>query len=90
MQGIEFIVSHDPIQELAADMARGAQPREPSNVWVVRKQLRTKRPPMEDDVEILATYFIVGDFIYMAPSVLSVVGRRMVGSRLKPCLTDCH
>lgn len=45
---------------------------------------------MEDDVEILATYFIVGDFIYMAPSVLSVVGRRMVGSRLKPCLTDCH
>lgn len=79
MQGVEFIVAHDPIEELAADMAKGAPPREASNVWVIRKQLRTKRGSLPDQVQVLATYFIVGDFIYMAPSVLSVVGRRMVG-----------
>ena len=78
MQGVEFIVAHDPIEELAADMAKGAPPRDPSNVWVIRKQLRTKRGGLPDQVQVLSTYFIVGDFIYMAPSVLSVVGRRMV------------
>ncbi|KAL1957255.1 hypothetical protein VTO42DRAFT_6161 [Malbranchea cinnamomea] len=80
MQGVEFVVAHDPLQELAAEIAGGGPPREPSNVWVIRKQMRTKRPGLEDNVQILATYFVVGDFIYMAPSVLSVVGRRMLSA----------
>ena len=83
MQGLEFMVARDPIQEAAAAVSAGEQSKEPSNVWVVRKQNRIKRDGMIDDVHILATYFIVGDFVYMAPSVLSVVGRRMV-CEMKP------
>lgn len=78
MQGLEFMVARDPIQEAAAAVSAGEQSKEPSNIWVVRKQNRIKRDGMVDQVHILATYFIVGDFVYMAPSVLSVVGRRMV------------
>lgn len=81
MQGLEFIVSHDPIQHLAAEMAQKTDnaPKEPSNVWVIRKQTRRKRAGMEEDeVTILSTYFVVGDFVYMAPSVSSVIGSRMV------------
>lgn len=74
MQGTEFVVAHDPLQEEAAAISAGSQPKEPSNVWTIRKQMRRG----EDDAQVLATYFIVGDFVYMAPSVLSVVGRRMV------------
>ena len=74
MQGPEFVVAHDPLQEEAAAIAAGGQPKEPSNVWVIRKQMRRA----ENDAQILATYFIVGDFVYMAPSGLSVVSRRMV------------
>lgn len=83
MQGLEFMVVHDPLLEAAAANAaavsRGEQPKEPSNVWVIRKQMRRRTGNAgQDDVQILATYFIVGDSVYMAPSVWSVVGRRMV------------
>lgn len=83
MQGLEFIVAHDPIQYTAAEMAQktdaAAAPKEPSNVWVIRKQTRRKRAGLEEDeVTILSTYFVVGDFVYMAPSVSSIIGSRMV------------
>lgn len=84
MQGLEFIVAHDPLQHTAAKMAQktdntSAAPKEPSNVWVIRKQIRRKRSGMEEDeVTILATYFVVGDTLFMAPSVSSVIGSRMV------------
>jgi mediator of RNA polymerase II transcription subunit 6 len=83
MQGVEFIVAHDPLQEAAAAIAAGGEPAEPSNVWVIRKQNRRRRQGMGDEVLVMATYFIVGDHVYMAPSVLSVVGRRMVRSGLR-------
>lgn len=76
MQGLEFIVAYDPLQAAAQSDTRFAH--EPSNVWVIRKQNRRKRGGMEDEVTVLSTYFIVGDCIYMAPSVASVVGNRIV------------
>ncbi|EEH50209.2 mediator complex subunit MED6 [Paracoccidioides brasiliensis Pb18] len=70
MQGVEFMVVRDPLQEL---------PQEPSNVWVIRKQVRKKRAS-DDEIQVLATYFVVGDSVYMAPSVLKVIGSRMLST----------
>ena len=78
MHGIEFMVAHDPLQQHQALQQQHQQPQEPSNVWVIRKQMRKKRPGGEDEVQILATFFVVGDSVYMAPSVSNVVGSRMV------------
>ncbi len=78
MQGLEFMVAHDPLQQHQALQQQNPQLHESSNVWVIRKQMRKKRPVGEDEVQILATYFVVGDSVYMAPSVLSVLGSRMV------------
>ncbi|EEP78207.1 conserved hypothetical protein [Uncinocarpus reesii 1704] len=84
MQGLEFIVARDPLLEVAAAntaaVARGEQPKEASNVWVIRKQMRRRGIGGQDDVQILATYFVVGDSVFMAPSVWSVVGRRMLST----------
>lgn len=76
MQGLEFTVAHDPLQAAAQSDTRFAH--EPSNVWVIRKQNRRKRSGMDDEVTVISTFFIVGDCIYMAPSVASVVGNRIV------------
>lgn len=76
MQGLEFVVAYDPLQAAAQSDTQFAH--EPSNVWVIRKQTRQKRAGLEDDVVILSTYFVMGDCIYMAPSVASVVGNRIV------------
>ncbi|EEQ32631.1 Mediator of RNA polymerase II transcription subunit 6 [Microsporum canis] len=80
MQGLEFVVARDPIEEAAAAVAAGNAPQEPSNIWVIRKQNRRRLPGMQEDVQILATYFVVGDSVYMAPSLMSVVGRRMLST----------
>ena len=81
MQGLEFIVSFDPL-EAAAQSNPNRFDFEPNNIWVIRKQDRRKRSGMEDEVTVIATYFVVGDTIYMAPSVASVVGSRIVSSIL--------
>jgi hypothetical protein len=70
------MVVHDPLQ--AAAHSETSFAHEPSNIWVIRKQTRRKRPGMEDDVVVLATYYVVGDCIYMAPSIASVIGHRVV------------
>ena len=76
MQGLEFMVAYDPLQAAAQSNTQFAH--EPSNIWTIRKQLRQKRPGMEDDVVVLSTYYIVGDSVYMAPAVSSVIGNRIV------------
>lgn len=78
MSGLEFIVSYDPLQAAAQSDTRFAH--EPSNVWVIRKQNRRKRNGMDDEVTVISTYFVVGDCIYMAPSVASVVGNRILSA----------
>ncbi|CAG8394951.1 unnamed protein product [Penicillium salamii] len=80
MQGLEFIVSYDPLQATA--QINGQFTQEPSNVWVIRKQNRRKRSGMDDEVVVISTYFIMGDAVYMAPSVASVVGNRIVSPPL--------
>lgn len=77
MSGLEYIVAYDPLQTQAKN-ADGQFAAQPSNVWVIRKQQRRKRPGMDDEVSVLATYFVVGENIYMAPSVASVVSSRLV------------
>ena len=70
MSGLEFMVAHDPSNN-------GQQP-ENSGVFVIRKQNRRKRPGLEDEVTALSSYFVIGENIYMAPSVGNVIGSRMV------------
>ncbi|EQL34587.1 hypothetical protein BDFG_03548 [Blastomyces dermatitidis ATCC 26199] len=91
MQGLEFMVVHDPLQEAAAAAAVGGKQQrkqqELSNIWVIRKQMRKKRTGVgsgaaggDDEIQVLATYFVVGDSVFMAPSVLRVVGSRMLSA----------
>ncbi|KAF9883304.1 hypothetical protein FE257_003762 [Aspergillus nanangensis] len=78
MQGLEFVVAYDPLQAAAQSNTQFAH--EPSNIWVIHKQLRNKRPGLDDEVVLMSTFFVVGDCIYMAPSVASVVGNRILSA----------
>ena len=70
MQGLEFMVAQDP--------SDNGTLQEHSGVWVIRKQNRRKRQESEDEVTPLSAYFVVGENIYMAPTVGNVLGSRMV------------
>ncbi|EED12433.1 RNA polymerase II transcription mediator complex subunit (Med6), putative [Talaromyces stipitatus ATCC 10500] len=78
MQGLEFMVAYDPLQAAAQSETQFAH--EPSNIWVIHKQMRQKRPGMEDNVVVLSTYYIVGDSVYMAPAISSVIGNRILSA----------
>jgi len=58
-------------------------------VWVIRKQERTKGAP-KDTLETLATYFIVGENVYQAPSVGDILGTRLLSAStaLNKCFTQ--
>jgi len=68
MAGLEFVVAERP-KEFG-----------PGAVWVINKQLRKKRFAFEDDISVLATYFIVGINIYKAPTLADIISSRIVGS----------
>ena len=70
MAGLEFVVTHDP--------SDGGRNVPNSGVWVIRKQNRRKRPGLEDEITALSSYFVVGESVYMAPSVGNVLGGRLV------------
>lgn len=74
MQGLEYMVSQDP--------SDNDQKLENSGVWVIRKQIRRKRQGMDDEITPISSYFIVGENIYMAPSVDNVLGSRMVWAKV--------
>ena len=76
MSGIEYVVKYDPIESQI--FLEGIDGPEASNVWVIHKQERRKRPHAEDEVTLLAVFYIVGDSIFMAPFVQRVVNNRMV------------
>ena len=44
----------------------------------MRKQDRVKRAPRDDEISVQATYFMVGENIYQAPSVYDIVGNHLV------------
>lgn len=76
LQGLEYLVAFGPKDfGPEAHIGRGT--------WVIRKQNRRKRPGGEDEVTILATYFVIGERIYMAPSVSNIMQARLV-SELAP------
>ncbi|KAI1173673.1 MED6 mediator sub complex component-domain-containing protein [Nemania sp. FL0916] len=77
MSGLEFIVAQEP-----AETAPGAG----TGVWVIRKQTRRKRDP-EDDITVHSSYYIVGENIYMAPTLAQVLSFRMttISSALNKC-----
>jgi len=72
MSGVEYIVVAGPARTQA-----GMNP-----VWVIRKQRRTKLRGSPDDVEILGTYFAIGENVYQAPSVLDIITCRLVSRPL--------
>ncbi|KAI9808750.1 MAG: hypothetical protein M1825_003902 [Sarcosagium campestre] len=76
MQGLEFMVAHEPAG------LNAAEPEASNNVWVIRKQIRRKLPGSEKDdaITVLSTYFVLGENIYMAPSVGSVIASRMLST----------
>ena len=76
MQGLEFMVAYGPAQN--AQQANGVSGGEDTGVWVIRKQNRRKTQAAEDEITILSTYFVVGENVYMAPSVGNVLGSRTV------------
>jgi mediator of RNA polymerase II transcription subunit 6 len=69
MSGVEFIVAQEP-----SEMAPGTG----TGVWVINKQNRRKRHGMDDEITVLACYYVVGEHIYMAPSMADLMNARIV------------
>ena len=70
MQGLEFMVTHDP--------SENDTKHDHSGVWVIRKQNRRKRQGAQDEVTGINSYYVVGENVYMAPSVGNLLGSRLV------------
>ena len=70
MQGLEFMVTHDPSEN-------DSKP-ENSGVWVIRKQHRRKKQGAQDEVTGISSYYVVGENVYMAPSVSNILSSRLV------------
>ncbi|GAB1314918.1 Mediator of RNA polymerase II transcription subunit 6 [Madurella fahalii] len=68
MSGLEFIVAQEP-----AETGPGAG----TGVWVINKQTRRKRQGEEDEIIVHASYFIVGENIYMAPTLADIISSRI-------------
>ncbi|KAF4584483.1 MED6 mediator sub complex component [Ophiocordyceps camponoti-floridani] len=69
MSGLEFVVGEEPA-ETGPGMGTG--------VWVIRKQTRRKRYQEDDDIAIHASFFVVGENIYMAPSLSDILASRIM------------
>ncbi|KAL8749153.1 MAG: hypothetical protein Q9199_007862 [Rusavskia elegans] len=72
MQGLEFMVAHDPSEN-------GTKP-DNSGVWVLRKQHRRKRDGMADEISAVSSYYVVGENIYMAPLLSNILGARLLST----------
>lgn len=84
MSGLEYVVAHDPFESEAR--FEGPNGPELSNIWVINKQQRRKIGGQKDDVVVLAVYYVVGDSVYMAPSVHKAISNRTV--RIPLCLSS--
>lgn len=73
MSGLQFVVAEEPA-ETGPGMGTG--------VWVIRKQTRHRR--YSEDITAHAYYFIVGENIYMAPTMADVLAARIVRLTLVP------
>lgn len=73
MTGIEFAIVHEVIS---------TEPSTP-NLWIIQKRYR--RGPAPDDVNPIATYYIININIYQSPSIYSVIANRLVKSFRNIC-----
>ncbi|KAI9832548.1 MAG: hypothetical protein M1819_004338 [Sarea resinae] len=77
MQGLEFMVALEPgpmpPQKPGASF-------EDTGVWVIRKQVRRKKQGADDELTVLSSYFIIGENIYMAPTIGSVIGSKVLST----------
>ncbi|KAK5993485.1 Mediator of RNA polymerase II transcription subunit 6 [Cladobotryum mycophilum] len=69
MSGLEFIVGEEPA-ETGPGMGTG--------VWVIRKQTRRKRYQDEDEITVHSSFFVVGENIYMAPTLADILASRIM------------
>lgn len=76
MSGLEYIVSEAP-EETGPGMGTG--------VWVIKKQTRKKRNGQEDELTVHALYYIIGQNIYPAPSLMDVMSSKMVSRISSTC-----
>ena len=51
--------------------------------WVIRKQLREKKPGQPDKTMVLSTFFVIGELIVMAPSIGNVLWGKLIDSMQK-------
>ena len=70
MQGVEYMVSHDPSEKGTIFDHNG--------VWIIRKQERRKRKGLPDEIIPISSYFVIGENIYMAPSVGNILNAKLV------------
>jgi len=80
MSGLEFIVGEEPA-ETGPGMGTG--------VWVIRKQTRKKQYQEEDEITVHASFLVVGENIYMAPTLADILASRIVSSLGPRSLTGC-
>src|SRR5205814_691672 len=90
MEGIEFMVANDALQSTSSLRQQKPPSQEPGaggnslatpeddSVWVIRKQKRQKSNTGSDEVTVLATYFVIGENVYMAPTIGNVIGNKLV------------
>jgi len=69
MSGLEYRVAQEPA-ETGPGMGTG--------VWVINKQTRQKRQGEEDEITIHTTYFVVGENVYMAPTLSDIISAKIV------------
>ncbi|KAI4731005.1 MED6-domain-containing protein [Aureobasidium sp. EXF-10728] len=74
MNGVEYMIVGEP--QPNSDPALGPD----SGIWVIRKQDRRKRPQQPDEITVLATYYLVGENMYQAPSVYDIVGNHLLSA----------
>jgi mediator of RNA polymerase II transcription subunit 6 len=74
MNGVEYLIVGEPQQN--TDPSLGPD----TGIWVIRKQDRRKRPPQADEITVLATYYMVGENMYQAPSVYDIVGNHLLSA----------
>lgn len=71
MSGLEYRVAYGP-KDFGAEAYPG------SGRWVIRKQNRRKHQGTPDEITVMSTYYVIGENVYMAPSVGDVIWSKMV------------
>jgi mediator of RNA polymerase II transcription subunit 6 len=78
MQGLEFVIANE------------APPPQGNDIWIINKQNRRKGTRGEDQITVIATYYVVGETIYKAHSLGNILQCKLV-SRLSysaPYISD--